>query len=564
MALKRAQINGSPYKQLFVQVRKVLDDCQLDQSPQTEILQLLKQLEYNIDKLSFQAERAGKDKKTLQSLLHKTTEDLKKNLEVEKKFIASVSHEIRTPLNAIMGYIDLLAQTTLNKKQIEYVGNIQVSSKHLLALINDVLDVSKLEAGQMELNESVVDIETLMTECISFISTRVDQKVKVVVDIPELDFFVKGDEVRLKQIFINLLSNAAKFTHQGEIRFSLQEYVQRNEQQIWLKFCVADTGVGIPQARQQDLFSAFSQAHGQLKGGTGLGLFLSRELAKVMSGTIYVQSEEQKGSQFFVELLLNKSEQSYERYNFNNKQILVLLRNSLFTEKLIARLHQANAKVTYLQPECSLRELTNTQLAQDYDVVLLQEKLLGQEASAITRFYQQLFPQCLVIVVTSDVQHKQAQFHYVLNFPFPFRHLIQMLIRHDRNIKQNKNKTFSALRVLLAEDVKMNWLLAREIFRKYFDIKIDHAENGEIAVNKVKEQDYDLVFMDIQMPIMDGIQATREIRKFNTEIPIYAMTANVLAEDNEQALNAGMNGFIHKPIKIDKIRKVLEKYQILN
>lgn len=318
MALKRIS-KGDDITSAFNDFKANLQNIE-DKTLQETLGIELKKLQKSVDKLQFNALRAQKDKEMMSSLLKKTSDDLNASLSAEKKFLASMNHEIRTPLNAINGFIELLRKTSLNTKQREFVSNIYVSSDHLLSLINDVLDVSKIEAGQMELTESEVDLEALLMETVMLTSARVKAGVELKIEIPELDFLVNIDALRFKQIFVNLLSNAAKFTKKGFIKLSLDEIKEQADDKVWMKFCVQDSGIGIPKEKVPQLFTAFSQAHSSSHGGTGLGLYLSKSIASVMGGTISLESIEGEGSTFFIEVLLTKGIQRSEQYDFKDKK----------------------------------------------------------------------------------------------------------------------------------------------------------------------------------------------------------------------------------------------------
>jgi signal transduction histidine kinase/DNA-binding response OmpR family regulator len=519
MALKRIS-KGDDITDAFNAFKDELQKIE-DEALASSLSKELKTLQKSVDKLNFKAERAAKDKEMISSLLKKTSDDLNASLAAEKKFLASISHEIRTPLNAINGFIELLRRTSLNTKQREFVSNIYVSSDHLLSLINDVLDVSKIEAGQMELTESEVDLEALLMETVMLTSVRAKEGVELIVDIPELDFLVDIDALRLKQIFVNLLGNASKFTTKGFIRLSLDEMVERSEEKMWMRFCVEDTGIGISKERVEKLFSAFAQAHTSDHGGTGLGLYLSKSISSVMGGTIYVESVEDVGSKFFVELVMHKGVQRSEQYDFDGLNILMIEGDENFCKKLESKFAQANTNLTVLHKENTIHEISKLVFENEYDLLLLDLDLLGKSAKALAELVASIYPHLLIV---GTMQHDEVLDYStnitILQKPFPFHMLAKLINESDATKAESLSSDFSHLKILVVEDVEMNVMLVREMFKTFFHATFKHAKNGEVGVDMVKNSQYDIIFMDIQMPIMDGITATKEIRKFDNSTPI--------------------------------------------
>lgn len=377
--------------------------------------------------------------------LAKTSEDLRFALESEKRFLATMSHEIRTPLNAVIGFGDILLSTPLDDYQNHLLSNSQKSAHHLLSLINDVLDVSKIDAGQLELKSEYFDIEELLGECLTIVSSSSVKKVQWLHDIPPMDFLVKGDSLRIKQIFLNLLGNAAKFTEEGHIRLFQVSREEPPSGSMKFLFCVEDSGIGIPPERIGSLFSPFRQVHSAHYGGTGLGLYLSRSLARMMDGDVTVESSEGTGSRFYVSLTLQTAPKT------------------------------APGK---REPQ---------------DPLSLRDK-------------------------------------------------------------------YCHLRVLVAEDVEMNIFVIRELFRKFFSLEPDIARDGNEAVAMAQGNRYDMIFMDIQMPLLDGIGATRAIRKAGITTPIVALSAHAISDDMESARRSGMDDYIIKPVKKESIGRILQKY----
>ncbi len=561
MALKRIS-HHDDYQSLFKQCKNEILKIE-DGALIASILDLHYKIEKNIEKLQFKSEWAEKDKARVNSLLKRTSEDLNSSLAAEKKFLASMSHEIRTPLNAIIGFIELLNRTSLNTKQREFTTNVRLSSDHLLSLINDVLDVSKIEAGQMELNEKEIDLESVLMETVMLTSSKVPENVELITDFNHLDFMVKADALRIKQIFVNLLGNACKFTQEGFIRFSLLDYRPRGNEKIWLKFCIEDSGIGIPENKIEKLFSAFSQAHSHEHEGTGLGLYLSKSIASVMGGSIYVESIEGKGTHFFVELIVTKGSKRAKEYNFSEQKILFVEGDEHFAKQLTQKLERANSQLTCLAKNTTLRDISKNILANEYDLLILDVDKLGRSITSLAELAIQIYPNILVIGTThNDQTLGLTEYLTILQKPFPFYMLSNLIKDHQEQRITNNSNDFSKMKILLVEDVRMNVMLIKAMLSKYFNLSFEHVVNGKKAVDKVKHNTYDMVFMDIQMPVMDGLTATKLIREFDQNTPIYAMTANAFAEDSEKALAVGMDGFITKPIKKQDIEVALQ--EVLN
>lgn len=401
----------------------------------------LKLLAKDLKALEFRNQRGQRDKAIVSSLLTKVSSDLETSLQIQKRFVASVSHEIRTPLNAIMGFMKLLSDTELTEQQRDWLTHSLQSSQHLLTLINDVLDVSKAEAGQLELKLQAVALDDLLKEAIALIQPSLQGRaVALQTDIPTLSHCLMADPVRIKQIMLHLLSNAEKFTQIGYIRVQLT-LTPVDTRFVNVQIRIEDTGVGIPADKLDRLFTPFVQVHQRANHkGTGLGLYLSQALAKLMGGYIQLTSEEGKGTVCLVNLTLAQGGQKPE------KPVIVL------------------------------------------EPVMTQAKNLS---------------------------------------------------------------------VLVVDDVELNRFLLKQILLRYFNITAKMANDGLEAVALAQQEAFDLILMDIQMPNMNGLDATREILKLRPDQVIYAVSANAFAEDVESATLAGMKGFLAKPVQIPLLKEVV-------
>ena len=403
----------------------------------------IKELEARLDTLQKRYDKLEKDKLSIYNLLYRVNKELDEALANKQTFIASMSHELRSPLTAVLGNSALLEETDLSFKQQKYLTQLNDSAEFLMALLADLLDVSKLKESKIELNIQETHLDKLLIHCANMVESKIAKDVEFKVNIPMLPYYAFADKKRVQQIFVNILTNAAKFTKKGKIEFSLFEINQIGNQ-LEVIVDVKDSGFGIPEKVKKTLFEPFSST--DVEEGTGLGLYISHELATLMGGDIIVESKMGEGSCFRVTFYCEKS-------------------------------------------SLKMRNLTtNTYVS-----------------------------------------------------------------------KEKKRKNYGHLKVLIVEDIEVNREFLKEMFKVFFSIEVEMAENGKIAVEKVEENTYDIIFMDMRMPVLDGVEATKQIRLFNQNVPIICMSANVYREDKHEAQVAGMNDFIEKPLEHTNIESRLEK-----
>lgn len=495
-------------------------------------------------------------------------------------FLANMSHEIRTPMNAILGFTHMLRRENPTEAQSIKLQKISASAEHLLELINDILDISKIEAGKVELELIDFDVDQMIHQASSIIALRAQSKsVDLIVDVAGLPKRLKGDPTRISQCLINLLGNAVKFTDQGHI--TLRARVLENKEGCYLvKFEVADTGIGISQEGIARLFQTFSQADSATTrnfGGTGLGLAISKRLVELMHGEVGVESTPGKGSLFWFTALL---QQSTAEQIQNNANILNGLRALVVDDLPITQaVHSQLLRRMGMRPVAvqSGKEALNAISASCengdlYSVVLMDLKMPEMDGLETFKAMQGLtkcsLPVCILVTASSEPEVVQsalvAGFDAALIKPISFDHLKETLLTHLTSCEalpvlppeflNNPEKIlkteYPGTRVLLAEDEPINQEIAREMLEDAGCL-VTTVENGKAACEQVlRTGGFDLVLMDMQMPVMGGVEATREIRKQITEreLPIIAMTANAFTEDRANCLAAGMNDFISKPV----------------
>jgi len=498
-------------------------------------------------------------------------------------FLATMSHEIRTPMNGVIGMAQLLEDTTLTQEQQSYTETIKSCGENLLGVINDILDFSKIESGKMELEEKGFDVRNCVEEVLDVFAGKaatvgLDLLYQIDNDVPTQ---VCGDVLRLRQVLMNLVGNATKFTHQGEIYIRVR-LKSRTDGVLNLGFEVRDTGIGIPEDKLNRLFKAFSQVDSSTTrkyGGTGLGLAISEKLVRLMGGDIGVESREGKGTTFSFHVQLRVSENAvptYVQYNtggLEGKRVLFVDDNA--TNLLILKTQLESWKMVSVAARSGEQALDILSRGERFDLVITDMQMPVMDGAGLTQQIREAYPSLPVILLSSlgDERSKQyaTLFASVLTKPVKqsvLCHSILTALRYQGEplVTEQRSRHYDVefarkypMRILLAEDNPVNMKLAVRVLNK-LGFEPQTAGNGLEALEALKKEAYHLVLMDVQMPEMDGLEATQQIRLLEIPQPkIIAMTANAMQGDREQCLQAGMDDYISKPIKIDEFVKIVEK-----
>ncbi len=591
-------LNSSPWRSVEHSAWVLFEECVLTVSCHKAMIEMreIAARQANIEWHAHQSKRKGDEEQILRHELEDALKRAEAGSAAKGAFLANMSHEIRTPLNGINGALHVLKKEALSEHQRRFLDVALRSSEGLGAIVNDVLDVSKIEAGKMELYTEFFDIRELLEQTIDIQSSRANEKSIILStfvspDVPEI---VKADRTRLMQILLNLIGNAVKFTHDGWV--IVEVHCQRKaESSCLLRFEVRDSGIGIPAEKQASLFEAFTQADistTKKYGGTGLGLTICRELVGLMDGKLGVQSTEGKGSTFWFELTLERkaeeeSSNRYFRLDLSNIRLLVLapedMYRGIFTRQLTSWgfLTESIIDVHDMVPCINAA----SQRGEEFKAILIHVQNVGEVANYLAEHEAEIkIP--IAISAGSGQQTefsttlREKQIHHLVR-PLHQSHLFDSILSVILNESETgggflqkrraekPDSDYSHLKVLLAEDNEVNQLIAEEFLR---ELKITPriVNNGRRAVDAMQQEEFDIVFLDYHMPELDGLDAARIIREGERvkkslggparHVPLIALTADVTIETQERCLEVGMDCYLSKPLDPQKLLDTIERF----
>lgn len=509
---------------------------------------------------------------------------------MKSEFLASMSHEIRTPLNAIIGMSELLSETRLTDEQEKYISVFKRAGDTLLSLVNDILDLSKIEAHQLNLESISFSVLEVAEESVEIYALKAAEKsIELICHIdPDVNVYRIGDPGRLRQILLNLISNALKFTHQGQIVVNVSRGNNGNSDQ--LLFSVKDTGIGIQKDKLETIFESFTQADTSTTrkyGGTGLGLTISKSLVELMHGVMWVESEINEGSNFLFKVQLKQDylkqdiiSKSYPE--MSGRHALVVSLNNSIRDTINDILKTMDFRITEAEDGQSAMSVINNSKSTDsgIDLLIVDSSLPDMNSFQLISDLKNIEPSihCAMMVSPADLNEykqmirkygvdsylvKPVKQHELLDLAHNlFAHQSQRItVKQQTDIKEEYGKGKA---ILLVDDNQDNRMLIRA-YLKMTSFNIDEAENGQVAFDMFQKKKYDLVFMDIQMPVMDGYVASRTIRDFetkngNSQTPIIALTAHATREEIDKCLAAGCSSHLSKPIKKSTLMDSIRTY----
>ena len=514
--------------------------------------------------------------KRLELKLKTSFEEAQEANAAKSQFLANMSHEIRTPLNSIIGYSDILIEDKLPDEQAHMMRSIQNSSETLLCLVNDILDLAKVESGELTLEEIPVNLEDILFEVAeSMVAKITNVALEINVLMNDTYALAYSDPTRLKQIFTNLVGNSIKFTEKGEIVISV-ETLNENDTEIELRFVVRDTGIGISKEHAKIIFEPFKQADGSTTrkyGGTGLGLNITKQIIAKMNSEIVVESTVGEGSSFKFDLRLKKyfPDNSSRLQDLSQIQPLsILIVDDNLTAREIFSTYLDKIQVIHYSSASAVDAL-EILAEHNIDLAILDLMIPEVDGYALATIIKEKYPKIKLIAATADIRSETLPKVTKYGFDSYLRKPVRAIVLYKTILRLNANDTreeklvlskdfehgLITARLLVVDDNPTNLKLAGKIFSK-MGHSVDLANSGPEAIIKVNSKSYDIIFMDMQMPDMDGIEASKIIRQKDQNTVIVALTANAFEEDRKKCLDAGMNDFLTKPIRRKEVHKVIQ------
>jgi len=550
-------------------------DTPLDVRGSDEIAQLIQGLESLRNRLAYEQDR----ERALGELREQARREAEELAKARADFLANMSHEIRTPLNGVIGLAYLLAQSQMPPREREYVQRIEGAGKLLLGVVNDILDFSKIDAGGIQLEVADFRLDDILDNVSSLLRNRVQEKKLLLeyVVAPDVPQNLRGDALRLTQIFINLIGNAIKFTASGSITLNVN-CTHQADGRAELSFRIQDTGIGMTPEQVAGLFQPFTQADSSVTrkfGGTGLGLVITKRLIEMMGGTIQVDSTPQVGSIFSFHLYLEVGKPDSLPQAPANYRVLVVDDNALARQVLAKLLEKHGCTVE--TDDSGSAALSRLRLAKHhFDCVMIDLNMPGIDGLALAGMIRsRLGRRTRLVMITADnpnvpeLHDALGDFDEVMEKPVTYARLAGILdrLRGETAAQPLLGPTAAAplagARILIAEDVPTNQMIMRDLLES-LGVTVSLATNGRLAIEALNAaaSAFDLILMDIQMPDMDGLEATRLIRKGSVrpDIPIIALTAHALEHERQKAIDAGMNDFLTKPIDPSQLIRIIQRF----